>query len=89
MTLFCNLWFLTGNQHRSDGKIILVAFCCISLSLVQATPRHRQHQRWPRGDSDEHMQRLDLADYIIGILMGNINPQGTHIGFYKLADQDL
>lgn len=40
-------------------------------------------------DSDEHMQCLDLADYIIGILMWNINPLRAHIQLYKLADQDL
>ncbi len=34
-------------------------------------------------------QCLDLADYIIGILMWNINPLRAHIEFYKLADQDL
>lgn len=40
-------------------------------------------------DSDEHMQCLDLADYIIGILMWNINPLRAHIQLHKLADQDL
>lgn len=40
-------------------------------------------------DSVVHVQRLDLGDYIIGILMGNINPLRAHIQIYKLADQDL
>lgn len=37
--------------------------------------------------ASEHMQALDLADYIIG----NFNGESTmaYFGFYKQADQDL
>lgn len=71
-----------GQKHAFIGKWTSVA--SLSLSQVQTQALISYHS-----DSDVHMQHLDLGDYIIGILMGNINPPRAHIQIYKMADQDL